>query len=407
MSANTVIIVVSSLIILSYLFNIIGRWIKVPSVLLLIGTGIAVNNLSETFGWERFTVTQPVEVLGTIGLIMIVLEAALDLKLEREKVPLIRNSFFSALVIFVFSVVLISGLIHFWLEEPLLNSIVYATPLSIISSAIAIPSAEVLQHDKKEFIVYESSFSDIIGIIVFNYVIMDEVLSFFAFGSFITSLLLAIGLSLISTVVLSFLLANIRINLKFFLLFAILLLLYSTGKIIHLPSLLMILVFGLLLNNHEVFRNTRSTKVNALMRKFMDSKTIEELMVVLKSITAETAFLIRTFFFVLFGYTIDISFISNPDVIMIGSSIVGILLLIRFLYLRMILKTNLFPELFLMPRGLITILLFYSIPEKNKLNNFNEGILFFVVIATGLLMTVGLLFYKEDKALYHSTDVSI
>jgi len=54
----------------------------------------------------------------------------------------------------------------------------------------------------------------------------------------------------------------------------------------------------------------------------------------------------------------------------------------------------------MMPRGLITILLFYIIPDEFKLKGFNEGILFYVVIVTSLLMMVGLMFHtqkKEDK----------
>ena len=79
----------------------------------------------------------------------------------------------------------------------------------------------------------------------------------------------------------------------------------------------------------------------------------------------------------------------------LGSIIIAILFFVRFLYLRLILKTNLFPELFLMPRGLVTILLFYSIPASKSIGNFNAGILFFVVAVTSLLMMVGLLFYKD------------
>lgn len=46
-----------------------------------------------------------------------------------------------------------------------------------------------------------------------------------------------------------------------------------------------------------------------------------------------------------------------------------------------------------MPRGLITILLFYGIPETFKLSKFNEGILFFVILVTSLIMMIGSLAY--------------
>ena len=55
-----------------------------------------------------------------------------------------------------------------------------------------------------------------------------------------------------------------------------------------------------------------------------------------------------------------------------------------------------------MPRGLVTILLFYSIPVEKQLTNFKVGIIFYVVVLTSLLMMVGLMFFKKDKAEYLS-----
>ena len=48
---------------------------------------------------------------------------------------------------------------------------IYAIPLSIMSSAIIIPSVGGLMGQKKEFMVYESTFSDILGIMFFYFMI--------------------------------------------------------------------------------------------------------------------------------------------------------------------------------------------------------------------------------------------
>src|SRR5690606_27796877 len=92
-----------------------------------------------------------VEILGVIGLIMIVLEAGLDLKLGKDKLVLIRNSFFSDLFIFILSAVLLTAILYYWLKEPVVNCLVYAIPLSIISSTIVIPSIHALTKKKKEY----------------------------------------------------------------------------------------------------------------------------------------------------------------------------------------------------------------------------------------------------------------
>lgn len=393
---NTIIILLSSIVILSYIFTLISRKTQIPSVLLLIGVGIGVKYATAEYGIPWQDVGKLVKILGTVGLIMIVLEAALDLKLGRKKVKLIRDSFSSALFIFLFSAFSIGVLIMTWLGESFEHAFLYAVPLSIISSAIVIPSTSHLPEEKKEFIIYESSLSDILGILVFNYMLMKNVMSFEAAGTFALRVLLAIVISVAASLVLVYILARIQVALKFFLMFAILSLIYASGELIHLPSLLIVLVFGMVLNNSRLVIPERA-------KKWIPMENMDSILVLLKSITAESSFLIRTFFFIVFGYTISLDGLLLPDVWKLGTIIVAILLFIRFVYLRMILKSNLLPELFLMPRGLVTILLFYSIPTEKSLSSFNEGILFYVVALTSILMMIGLLFFTKKGEDYQES----
>ena len=46
-------------------------------------------------------------------------------------------------------------------------SLLITIPLSILSSAILLPSIDSIEENKREFLIYESTFSDIVGIIVF------------------------------------------------------------------------------------------------------------------------------------------------------------------------------------------------------------------------------------------------
>ncbi|GAA4460128.1 hypothetical protein GCM10023093_02270 [Nemorincola caseinilytica] len=391
---HTVIILLSSTVILSYLFNMLSRKTQIPSVLLLIATGLGVQLLLNHYGYTAINVQKLVKILGAVGIIMIVLEAAMDLSVNREKLPLIRNSFLSALGIFALSALGIGSLIAWSLDRSLHQSLIYAIPMSIISSAIVIPSTSHLQEAKKEFIIYESSFSDIIGILVFDYMLMENVLSWRSFGIFAGNLVLALIISILASLLLLYILMKITVTLRFFLMFAILALVYSAGEMIHIPSLLIVLVFGLVLNNSkQVLRGP--------FARYASPERMNEILHLMRSITAETSFLLRTFFFILFGYTIDIASVATADVALIGSLIVAVLFVSRFLYLRFILKANLLPELFLMPRGLVTILLFYSIPASRVMDNFNPGILLFVVILTSLLMMLGLMFFhqREDDIL--------
>jgi NhaP-type Na+/H+ or K+/H+ antiporter len=109
----------------------------------------------------------------------------------------------------------------------------------------------------------------------------------------------------------------------------------------------------------------------------------------------ETAFVVRTFFFVIFGITI--SFAALADWGVIGISILLLLLLyaIRFVILRLSLGGDIIPQLFIAPRGLITILLFYAIPREVQLVEFSQGILLFIIIGTALVMTFSMIYDKK------------
>jgi len=93
MTAYEMIIAGSIAIVLSYVYGEVAKRTNIPSVLMLIATGVVVG---QVYHVNQEVLFQPLEVLGIIGLIMIVLEGALDLELSKEKLPLIKRSLFVA-----------------------------------------------------------------------------------------------------------------------------------------------------------------------------------------------------------------------------------------------------------------------------------------------------------------------
>lgn len=379
------------LIIFSYLINLFTNKRGIPSVLLLLITGIGVKELLQLYDLSYPIPQGLVELLGIVGLIMIVLEAGLDITITRRyQLKLVKNAFLSALFILLLSAAVCAAFLYYYLHEPLINCIVYSLPFSIVSSAIVLPSVSHLTDWKKEFLIYETPFSDILGILIFNYIIAGGILEASNLGWFFGSVILGLALSIVISSALLFLLTRIATRVRFFLVFAVLIFLYAAGKLLHLPALVVILLFGLLVSN---FQNHLFSR----FRKWINPSKAEEVHHLLHGVTAETSFVIRTFFFFLFGFSIDLHLIADTQVLIAGSCIVLLLFIIRYLYLRFFLKEHIIPELFFMPRGLITILLFYSIPSSFRLQQFNEGILLFVILATGLIMTAGSLLYgKKD-----------
>lgn len=362
---------------------------KIPSVLFLIGTGVGIKYGFEWYGLEipHDSFTKLVEILGQVGLIMIVLEAAVDLRLNRAKKQIIRNSFFLSLLVLLISSLCIAGAIMFLHEQPFFNSLLYAIPLSVVSSAVLIPSVHTLTQNKKEFLIYESTFSDIIGIMFFNFVVIQQN-TFTVDG--LVNIVVTILLSVVLSVVLVYLFSKIRTEVKLFLMIAILLMFYAIGKYFHLSSLLMIFIFGIVLNNPRLF-------FIDVLEKYVNFPTIHKMTKDFRIITAETAFVVRTFFFVAFGMFIELSSLLDERVLLVGSLIVIILYLIRYLNFKIFVKTDVFPEIFLAPRGLITILLFFQIPLSYQISEIGEGLLLFVILATGFIMMFALMATPEAK----------
>ncbi len=380
-----ILIALSIVTIISYLFNILAERLKIPSVILLIGCGILLQNV---FGYYdmRFVVPRTLlELLGVIGLIMIVLEGALDLKITPDKKKLITQSFLAAASVLLITTIAIADILHFAFEIPFMKALPYSVAMGVISSSIAIPSVNKFDIEKKEFIIYESTFSDILGIMLFNYVISDELFSLISGGVFLLNLVLITAISILSTLLLMLLFRYLKGHIKVFLILSILILVYSVSKQMHLPSLFFILVFGLVLNNAEPY-------LKGKIKRYLHPEKLSSVNRELKSMTAELAFLIRTFFFLLFGYSIDVSLILAVPVVITGCIIMVVILIIRYVFLRYISQTNIFPELFIAPRGLITIILFYSIPPELISDRFNEGVLSFVILASGLIMMLGIVF---------------
>ena len=400
------IIIFSLTIIISYFFNIYAKKTGIPSVLMLIGLGVLINYVLSGFvGVEKPNLFPILKVIGVFGLILIVLEAALDLSLVKEKISLIIKSTLVALLGLIGTAYLSAEVLVLFVDDmTLLTALIYTIPLSILSSAIILPSVEDLNEDKKEFMIYESTISDILGIIAFYAVLSmagaDS--NEGVYGEVFGNLILTILFSVLISYVLVYVFQNIAGHVKLFLLIAILLLLYAVGKMFHLSSLVMILIFGVILNNYKLF-------FSGGLRALLNTERVEHILNDMKVITAESAFVGRTFFFIIFGWSITISDLFSLTVVGLGLCVLVIIYFIRALFLFLFQGRDIFPQLFLAPRGLITILLFFAIPKETRsLNPEIEGVLLFIILTSCLIMSWALVAQKnKEKSLSNDDKLNI
>ena len=399
----------SIILILSFFFGEVSKKTSVPSVLMLIILGVFVNLGLKGLGIANIDYSSILEILGIVGLIMIVLEAALELKLTKDKIAPITISFAIALVGLLLSIWITAEILEYFIEGmDTLHAWIYATPLSILSSAIIIPSVVHLRGDKKEFHIYESTFSDILGIMVFYFLTSKLPSAEGAdhggggFIAFVFTTILTIVLSLFFSYVVILIFQRVKSDAKQFLLLSVLLLLYSLGKLMHLSSLIIILIFGLVIANMNLF-------FQGPLKKWLNKSKANDIYHGLHVVTLESAFVVRTFFFVIFGITIVFSSLASWSVVGVSALCLLVIYLVRFLILRVSIGTDITPQLFIAPRGLITVLLFNAIPATAHVAGFSEGILLFVIIGTSLIMTGAMIADKKraDKAIEKTNSIPV
>ena len=399
MGTLTILFVLPLLIIFSYLFDSYARKTKFPAVILLMLTGIIIRVISNLYGFNDFSfLDNLVPVIGTIGLILIVLEGALELEISIEKLPVILKGFFAAFIILVVNIFALTFVFNEILGMNYTNSVIYSIPLSIISSAVAIPSAASLLNHQKEFVIYESTFSDILGIMIFNYAIKqykndNPLISSESIISLIIQVIGVIVISLIITYLLFRLIQKIEQKVKFFLILALLILVYAFGKLFHLPALVTIFIFGIFLSN-----------VRVLLPKFLrENLNLEQNKKELSDfhiLTAESTFIVRTFFFLFFGFSVNLENFLSFSPFIYGFLIFLTMFIIRYLYLGLTtFKLNPSPLVFMGPRGLISILLFLQIKDLDFVNIsdsiIDEKVLLIVILSSMLAMLFGTI--KKDN----------
>ena len=383
---NIYIILLCSLILLSYVFDLTAHLTKIPSMVLLLIIGLVVRMLAYRFNIHLPVLDPLLPILGTIGLVLIVLDGALEIELGLHKLKFIGRTISTAFLSIAIFCAIFALIIHKLYNAPYTICLINAIPFAVISSSVAIPTAQILSPTKKEFIVYESSFSDILGIIIFNFLLRGNnyLTSSVKFSAGVIAI---IAISAVASLFLGFLLNRITHSVKFLPILTILVFLYAASKAVHLPALIMVLIFGLFINNSgwimriEVFKSLGAPISADILKSF-------------KQVVGEFTFLVRSFFFLIFGYLINLYEIASITLALSAAAIVILALSARAGVLSA-LKVPKGAVLYIAPRGLISILLFLSIPEKSRLYSLNKELLTLVIVFSAAAMAIGLARQKK------------
>jgi hypothetical protein len=264
-----------------------------------------------------------------------------------------------------------------------------AIPLAVISSAVAIPSAQAFSRQNKEFVVYESSLSDIIGVIAFNFVTLNDNFTYGSVMEFVLEFIVMIVLSFAASIGLAALLGRIQHRVKYLPITVAVVLIYAIAKEYHLPALIFILMFGLFLGNLDRIRGLPRLRFLALGSLEAETERFHEM-------AGEVTFLIRALFFLLFGFVITPAEVLDVPSLAWTAGIVAGIFALRAITL-LVLRQPLRPLLFIAPRGLITILLFLSLSADHVVPMMGRPLIIQVIIACALVMMIGTMSTARER----------
>jgi len=339
---NTAVIlgILSALIIVAYTFDELAKKTKFPTVILLIIIGIlgrtAVDLFTDidvqSFDWL-------IPILGTIGLIMIVIEEAIRLEISKKSLSTLFKALFTSIVLLYTNIFLLSWVFQQFFRFDFPSAVIYSIPLSVLSSAVAVPSISGALKFDKSFFGYETTFSVIIGIATFYYSLNQ-----FQEGKSpletdeISSLLIVITIVLLASVLLTIVLIRVLKLIdhpsKFLLILAMIFGIYSIGTIQDYPILLILFIFGALLSNTK----------NLLPKRLKDKiniQNIEEGIQNFRVLSFGLGFLTRIFFSLFFGFSLLYSDFNSIWPFIYGIGLFVLLFIPRYLYF-LIFKTLLF-----------------------------------------------------------------
>ncbi len=356
--------------------------------MLLLLLGMLTKQATDYFNVQVPYVATILPTLGTLGLILIVLEGGLDLELHAERLSVIRRTLLASLMAIIGSTLLMASMLYLLLNDSFYHCLIAALPFSIVSSTVTVQTVAKLTGGQQEYAVYESAFASILGIMAYNFLLLSRNSLLGAVWSFTRDTLAMALISLGCCFLLLYLISRINHRIKFLPIISVLFLVYALAEINHLSSLLLILIFGLFLNNTDLFIRGRLSQIlkNDLFEKELDQ---------LKSLAAEGAFVVRTFFYLLLGYAAVPRSLIDIDALVVSVLFVGVIIGWRWVTLRVTYQGELTPLLWIAPRGLITILLYLNIPDDLRLVGFREGIPVLVVVFSSLVATIGILGNKR------------
>ncbi len=399
MSTALILGLVGGLLVLAFLANRVFRVTRVPDVLVLMGLGLLLGPVLGLMNPASLSSTT--NVLGTLAIILVLFEGGLELDLRRT----LRHfpaSLLLALLAYGFSIALVGLIAHKGLGMPVTTALAVGAVLGCTSSTVVLPVLQQLgaREPVKVTLMLEASFGDVLAVLTVGLLLGVGSEGGAVARHLLQGVLMQVGVAVVfatATGILWSRLLPVLSDARFWqvMTFSIVLVLYAGTEAVGASGLIAVLAFGLTLANFPGM----DPRFRAVEEEILSFRSQESLL----SFHSELAFLVRSFFFVLIGAIADLRSFRGHTLLIVG--ILGALFVARWLALqvsRMAFRDVEAKErelmLWIMPRGLITVVLALQVAAARSDAGFLSALAFAVILVTNVMLVVGSLRASRDAA---------
>ena len=396
---------VGLIIFAAHFFTALFERTRIPDVLPLILIGILVGPISGIVSPEVFG--EAGTIFSTVALALMLFEGGSHLSFETLRNSL-RESIILAISTFLITIIISFCFSYYFMYNQIGPALFMGAVLGSISPAVVVPVVRMLNltENTKSTLVIESAITDVLSIICALGILkaiqggQGTIMEFIG-TNLIASMAMSILLGFIGAITWSTILEKIR---KFpntiFTSLAFLFLLYGLSDILGYSGPISVLVFGIILAN--------SKKIPLDILKRFGTDHLTEFTSIEKTLFSEVLFLVKTFFFIYLGMSIQF---GNFRVLIIGLILTLLIYLSRIILCRFLLsKETLISEVslisFIIPKGLAAavlaempnhILIKEDYPELFIIFEEIRAVIYMIILFSILLTAI--LIYTQETGL--------
>ena len=309
---STFVFYVGLIIFAAHFFTALFERTRFPDVLPLIFIGILIGPLFGILSPDDFGYVGP--LLSAVALVLMLFEGGSHLTLDTLKTSL-KDCVVLTLATFIFTVLITTGIAYYIMENDLMPALFIGVVLGSISPAVVVPIVRMLDlsENTKSTLVVESAITDVLSIIIALGIMKTfqaghKTLMEFIGTNLIATMAMSLAVGFGGAVIWSTILEKIR---KFpntiFTSLAFIFLLYGLSEILGYSGPISVLIFGVVLAN--------SKKIPLSIVQKFGADHLTEFTSIEKTLFSEVIFLVKTFFFIFLGMSIQF---GNSKILFIG-----------------------------------------------------------------------------------------